>query len=69
MKLEAEATDNVSVTSVKLSYGNADGEWVDVDAKRKSGDFTKGTYEAVIPADALNRDNVTDNGKTLYDQP
>lgn len=59
LKLEAEATDNVSVTSVKLSYENADGEWVDVDAKRKSGDFTKGTYEAVIPADALNRDNVT----------
>lgn len=43
------AEDNVSVTSVKLSYKLDQGEWTEVTAKRISGDHLKGTYQAEIP--------------------
>jgi bacillopeptidase F len=59
LSLQAEASDNVSVTSVTLHYQNADGEWVAVDAAKTSGDFKSGTYEAGIPGEALTADSVT----------
>ncbi|WP_226673089.1 S8 family serine peptidase [Rossellomorea aquimaris] len=59
LPLEAEASDNVSVTSVALHYQNQDGAWVQVDAARTSGNYTSGTYEAVIPGEVLTGDGVT----------
>ncbi|MBN8190875.1 S8 family serine peptidase [Bacillus sp. NTK074B] len=59
LPLEAEASDNVSVTSVALHYQNQDGTWMQVDAVRTSGNYTSGTFEAVIPGDALTGDTIT----------
>ncbi|WP_406686795.1 S8 family serine peptidase [Rossellomorea vietnamensis] len=59
LPLQAEASDNVSVTNVTLSYQNQDGEWVEVEASRTSGDYTSGTYEAVIPGEDLTGEQVT----------
>lgn len=59
LPLQAEASDNVSVTNVTLNYQNQDGEWVEVEASRTSGDYTSGTYEAVIPGEDLTGDQVT----------
>ncbi|UYO33595.1 S8 family peptidase [Bacillus halotolerans] len=49
LPLTLTAEDNVSVTSVKLSYKLDQGEWNEVKAKRISGDHLKGTYQAEIP--------------------
>ncbi|MEK4377800.1 S8 family serine peptidase [Bacillus sp. FSL R5-0434] len=49
LPLTLTAEDNVSVTSVKLSYKLDQGEWNEVKAKRISGDHLKGTYQAKIP--------------------
>ncbi|WP_432339501.1 S8 family serine peptidase [Bacillus tequilensis] len=49
LPLTLTAEDNVSVTSVKLSYKLDQGEWTEVTAKRISGDHLKGTYQAEIP--------------------
>ncbi|KMM57066.1 peptidase S8 [Bacillus glycinifermentans] len=46
----AEAEDDVSIVSVKLSYKTHSSDWQTVDAKRISGDHKKGSYEAVIPS-------------------
>ncbi|MGG0285047.1 S8 family serine peptidase [Peribacillus butanolivorans] len=56
--LQAEVSDNVSVTTVKLSYQKADGTWVEVKAERTSGDYKSGTYEASIPGSELTEDSV-----------
>ncbi|QTC43434.1 S8 family serine peptidase [Bacillus sp. V3] len=58
LPLQADVNDNISVTNVSLSYQKADGEWVTVDASRTSGDYTSGTYEAVIPGADLTGDEV-----------
>ncbi|UTL74270.1 S8 family peptidase [Bacillus halotolerans] len=50
LPLTLTAEDNVSVTSVKLSYKLDQGEWNEVKAKRISGDHLKGTYQAEIPS-------------------
>ncbi|PAY13068.1 S8 family peptidase [Bacillus sp. 7705b] len=50
LPLTLTAEDNVSVTSVKLSYKLDHGEWNEVKAKRISGDHLKGTYQAEIPS-------------------
>ncbi|MFE4349388.1 S8 family serine peptidase [Peribacillus butanolivorans] len=57
--LQAEVSDNVSVTTVKLSYQKADGTWVEVKAERTSGDYKSGTYEATIPGSEMTEDSVT----------
>lgn len=49
LPLTLTAEDNVSVTSVKLSYKLDQGEWTEITAKRISGDHLKGTYQAEIP--------------------
>ncbi|MCP3738558.1 S8 family serine peptidase [Rossellomorea sp. BNER] len=58
LTLQAEASDNISVTNVSLQYQNEDGEWVSVDTSRTSGDHKSGTYEATIPGDALTGDEL-----------
>ncbi|WP_175991103.1 S8 family peptidase [Bacillus sp. Marseille-Q1617] len=58
LPLQADVSDNVSVTNVSLDYQNADGEWVSVEASRTSGDYTEGTYEAAIPGEDLTGDSV-----------
>ncbi|WP_052345843.1 S8 family serine peptidase [Paucisalibacillus sp. EB02] len=48
--LMVEASDNISVESVELSYKVNDGEWISVTAERISGDYLSGEYLATIPA-------------------
>ncbi|MDM5317586.1 S8 family serine peptidase [Fictibacillus sp. b24] len=58
LNLEAEVSDNISVTSVVLSYQNEDGSWTDVTAERSGGDYKSGTYSASIPGSALTGDSI-----------
>ncbi|MGM7700842.1 S8 family serine peptidase [Pseudalkalibacillus sp. Hm43] len=53
LPLSLTATDNVSVTSVMLEYEDADGNWQSAEAVRTEGDYLSGTYEAVIPGEAI----------------
>jgi bacillopeptidase F len=48
LELAIEASDNVSVTSVELHYGDET-----VEATRTDGDFRDGTYSATIPGEVL----------------
>lgn len=52
-KLKIDVQDNVSVETVELQYRNSADEWTTVAAKRKSGDYKSGSYEAVIPTDRV----------------
>ncbi|MEH7336105.1 S8 family serine peptidase [Neobacillus drentensis] len=52
-KLKIDVQDNVSVETVDLQYKNSADEWTTVIAKRISGDYKSGSYEAVIPADRV----------------
>lgn len=58
LNLEAQASDNISVTSVLLSFQNEDGSWSEVAAERTGGDYKSGTYAATIPGDALTGDHI-----------
>jgi bacillopeptidase F len=58
LNLEAQASDNISVTSVLISYQNADGSWTEVAADRTGGDFKSGTYSVTIPGSALTGDQI-----------
>ncbi|WP_299738262.1 S8 family serine peptidase [uncultured Rossellomorea sp.] len=59
LPLQAEVSDNVSVTNASLHYQNQDGAWESVEATRSAGDYKSGTYEATIPGEALTGDSVT----------
>ncbi|GIO25903.1 S8 family peptidase [Ornithinibacillus bavariensis] len=48
LELNIQVSDNVSVTSVQLQYGDQT-----LDATRKSGNFKSGEYQVVIPGEAL----------------
>jgi bacillopeptidase F len=58
LNLEAQASDNISVTSVLLSYQNEDGSWTQAAAERIDGDYKSGTYTATIPGSALTGDQI-----------
>lgn len=58
LNLQAEVSDNISVTSVLLSYQKEDGSWTGVGAERTDGDYKSGTYKAVIPGSALTGDQI-----------
>ncbi|GGB64681.1 S8 family peptidase [Fictibacillus barbaricus] len=58
LTLEAQASDNISVTSVLLSYQNEDGSWTDIAAERTEGDYKSGAYTATIPGSALTGDQI-----------
>lgn len=60
LTLVANASDNISLTSVTLKYKKADGNWADIVADRTSGDYTSGSYEVTIPGAELTGDS------TLY---
>jgi bacillopeptidase F (M6 metalloprotease family)/subtilisin family serine protease len=48
LELNIQVSDNVSVTSVQLQYGDQT-----LDATRKSGNFKSGEYQVVIPGESL----------------
>ncbi|WP_306454061.1 S8 family serine peptidase [Evansella halocellulosilytica] len=48
LPLEIHVQDNVSITDVTLSF-EKDGEWHDLEANRRSGDFRDAIYEVSIP--------------------
>ncbi|WP_141249038.1 S8 family peptidase [Paucisalibacillus globulus] len=48
LELSIDVSDNISVTSVQLQFGDET-----VDAKRVSGNFKEGVYEVTLPGDAL----------------
>ncbi|MBP1079926.1 MULTISPECIES: S8 family peptidase [Bacillus] len=47
--LQVTAADNISITSVQLTYKTETTDWTTVEASRVEGDFKNGTYDAVIP--------------------
>nr|WP_249365586.1 S8 family peptidase [Cytobacillus citreus] len=54
LPLTVQVQDNVSVISVELQYRASEtAEWQTVSAVRTVGDYKSGTYQAVIPADAV----------------
>ncbi|XRG77748.1 S8 family serine peptidase [Rossellomorea sp. GAMAL-10_SWC] len=57
--LKIDVQDNVSVETVELQYKNSADEWTTVVAKRISGDYKSGSYEAVIPADRVVGSNLS----------
>ncbi|HEY4602222.1 MAG TPA: S8 family serine peptidase [Cerasibacillus sp.] len=57
--LTVQARDNISVTSVKLSYKIDSGDWTTVEANRVSGDFRDGEYAVKIKGDVVEGDTLT----------
>ncbi|KZE68815.1 peptidase S8 [Fictibacillus phosphorivorans] len=58
INLTAQVSDDISVTTVSLSYQNADGSWTNAVAERTSGDYKSGTYAASIPGSALTGNSI-----------
>ncbi|WP_246880481.1 S8 family serine peptidase [Sporosarcina sp. 6E9] len=52
LSLSVFASDNISVTSVQVSYKVND-DWTTVDATRKSGDYRSGDYGVTIPGEDI----------------
>ncbi len=59
LKLTIEASDNVSVSSVILTFTSTDGENVSINAERVSGDYESGTYSVTIPGEDIAGDELT----------
>jgi bacillopeptidase F len=58
--LTVQVQDNVSVISVELQYRASEtAEWQTVAATRTAGNYKSGTYQAVIPADAVQVPTIT----------
>lgn len=57
--LTINATDNISVLSVELSYQINDGERETVDAELTSGDYTDGEYAVTLPGEELEKGELT----------
>ncbi|MGG1572904.1 S8 family serine peptidase [Fictibacillus sp. NRS-1165] len=53
LPLSITVKDNVSVSSVTLQYQNNEGNWQSAEAERTSGNYSEGTYSAVLPGDAV----------------
>ncbi len=51
LDLSIQASDNVSVTSVEVSYVNENGDENTVEATRTEGNFKSGIFEATIPGE------------------
>nr|WP_281417526.1 cell wall-binding repeat-containing protein [Lentibacillus saliphilus] len=58
LPLEIHVSDNISVTSVQLTYEN-DTEQKTVQAEQISGDFRSGTFKATIPGDDVTGTELT----------
>ncbi|QED50155.1 S8 family serine peptidase [Cytobacillus dafuensis] len=70
LPLTVQVQDNVSVRRVELEYRASEtAEWQTVAATRTAGNYKSGTYQAVIPADAIQvptltyRWHITDYGQ------
>ncbi|WP_045519063.1 S8 family serine peptidase [Neobacillus niacini] len=60
LPLTVQAQDNVSVTSVELQYRASEtADWQTVMASRTTGNYKGGTYQAVIPAEAVQNSTLT----------
>ncbi|RPF52137.1 S8 family serine peptidase [Aquisalibacillus elongatus] len=59
LDLLIEASDNISVTSVEVSYVNANGDENTVEAVRSEGNFKSGLYEATIPGEDVVEGDLT----------
>jgi bacillopeptidase F len=60
LPLTVQVQDNVSVISVELQYRASEtAEWQTVAATRTAGNYKSGTYQAVIPADAIQVPTIT----------
>ncbi|MCF6409257.1 S8 family serine peptidase [Pseudalkalibacillus salsuginis] len=53
LPLSVTASDNISVTNVRVEYEISRNNWEAVEAVRTDGDYQSGRYEAVIPGDAI----------------
>ncbi|WP_242057406.1 S8 family peptidase [Pseudalkalibacillus hwajinpoensis] len=58
LPLTVTATDNVSVTSVELEYAH-NGGWTSTEATRVDGNYLSGSYQAIIPGDAVSEPSVS----------
>ncbi|QTM97927.1 S8 family serine peptidase [Sediminibacillus dalangtanensis] len=58
LSLAAQVNDNVSVDTVELQYRLDGGDWETIAAELVQGDFTEGTYQAVIPGEAIAGDSL-----------
>ncbi|WP_205439679.1 S8 family serine peptidase [Peribacillus alkalitolerans] len=70
LPLTVQVQDNVSVRRVELQYRASEtAEWQTAEATRTAGNYKSGTYQAVIPADAIQvptltyRWHITDYGQ------
>ncbi|TQR16590.1 S8 family peptidase [Psychrobacillus vulpis] len=59
LDLTITANDNISVSSVVLSYKDTNGAWQTIDAGRKSGDYKSGVYGVVIPGEFITGNSFT----------
>ncbi|USK33342.1 S8 family serine peptidase [Bacillus sp. F19] len=60
LPLTVQAQDNVSVKSVELQYRASEtADWQTVMASRTTGNYKGGTYQAVIPAEAVQNSTLT----------
>ncbi|HEX6594488.1 MAG TPA: S8 family serine peptidase [Bacillota bacterium] len=59
LDLTVHVADNISVTSVELSYQVNDGDWKKVEADRISGDYKDGEYVAAIPGEEVEEGSLT----------
>ena len=51
LELTASASDNISVASVVLKYKDANGDWKNIEALRKSGDYKSGEFSVKVPGE------------------
>lgn len=54
-----DVEDNKRIKSVQLAYQNAANEWIAMDADLQSGNYVSGSFNVVIPAEALTEENIT----------
>ncbi|MGD6941435.1 S8 family serine peptidase [Cytobacillus gottheilii] len=59
LALQLQASDNVSISQIELQYLTEDGSYSTIQAERVSGDYQNGTYEAVIPGEAIAEPSVS----------
>lgn len=59
VELSVQVRDNISVTSVNLSYKIDQGDWTTVEANRVSGDFKDGEYVVKLKGDVIEGETLT----------
>ncbi|MBA4494940.1 S8 family serine peptidase [Paenactinomyces guangxiensis] len=60
LPLTISVQDNVSIRKAELQYRSDENtEWQTVEAKRTAGDYRNGTFQAIIPSDAIKEPKIT----------